>query len=216
VKRGVAPSIIAGDWGRLDDEARAAEAAGADWLHMDVMDGHFVPNITFGPDVVRSARRAVSVPFDTHLMIADPDRYLERFAEAGSDIISIHIEARPDPGATLRRIRDLGKKAGLVINPPTAFSAIEPYLGEIDLLLVMSVNPGFAGQSFMPEVLGKLSGARAWREQNGASFLLEIDGGIGPNTAAAAWQAGADVVVAGSAVMRQADYGAAIRSIREA
>jgi ribulose-phosphate 3-epimerase len=211
----VAPSIIAGDWGRLADCAQQVERAGADWLHLDVMDGHFVPNLTFGPDVVKAVRKVTKLPLDTHLMISEPGRYLERFALAGADLLSIHIEVCPDPSETLQAIRRLGVKAGLVLNPPTPFAAVEPYLSAIDLLLVMSVNPGFSGQSFIPTVLPKVEQAAAWRAQHDASFRIEMDGGIHSGTVKSAWNAGADVVVAGAAVMQKPDYAAAIRELKQ-
>lgn len=210
----VAPSIIAGDWGHLAECAQKAEQAGADWLHMDVMDGHFVPNITFGPDVVKAVRAVTTIPLDTHLMISEPGRYIERFAQAGADLLSIHIEVCPRPEPLLKAIRDLNVKAGLVLNPPTAFAAVKPYLHHIDLLLVMSVQPGFSGQSFIPGVLSKVEEAAAWRHEHGAQFKIELDGGINAATVKSAWRAGADVVVAGAAVMQSSDYAAAIRELK--
>jgi len=212
----VAPSLLSADFGRLADEVAAVEQGGADLLHLDVMDAHFVPNLTFGPVVIGAVRSATKLFFDTHLMMEEPHRYLKTFAKAGCDGLTIHVEAYPDPREILAEIRDLGLKAGLSVNPPTGFAAVEPYLDAVDLLLVMSVNPGFGGQSFMPEVLVKVERAAALKRERGLAFALEIDGGIGPDTAAAATRAGAEILVAGSAVFKQDDRARAIRSIRAA
>ncbi|MBI1407767.1 MAG: ribulose-phosphate 3-epimerase [Caulobacter sp.] len=198
----IAPSILASDFSRLGEECRAVEAAGADWLHIDVMDGHFVPNITLGPDVVKALRPHVSIPFDVHLMIAPVDPYLEAFREAGADLISVHPEAGPHLNRTLTRIRQLGAKAGVVFNPSTAPSVIEYMMDDIDLILVMSINPGFGGQSFMPSQLKKIERLRAMIDASGRDIELEVDGGVNPATARQCLDAGATALVAGSAVFK--------------
>jgi len=210
----VAPSILAADFSRLEEEIQAAEAAGADLLHLDVMDGHFVPNLTFGPFIVEAIRKLTSLPLDTHLMIENPDRYIERFAKNGAGILTIHIEASTGVRRDLKTIKDCGSKCGLVINPDTPLDRVTDYLADIDLLLVMSVFPGFGGQSFMPEVLGKVESAREIREKQGLSFAIEIDGGIDPETSIPAREAGADILVAGTAIFRSNDYADAIKAIR--
>ena len=198
----IAPSILAADFSRLGDEARAVQAAGADWLHVDVMDGHFVPNITVGPDVVRAIKRHVSIPLDVHLMIRPADPYLEAFRKAGADIISVHPEAGPHLDRSLRRIRELGAKAGVVLNPATPVEAIEWVMGDIDLILVMSVNPGFGGQAFIASQLGKIERLRALIHASGADIILEVDGGVTADTAPLCLKAGADALVAGTAVFK--------------
>ncbi len=212
----IAPSILAADFGRLAEEVRAAEAAGADWIHVDVMDGRFVPNITLGPPIVKAIRAATTLPVDVHLMIVEPERYLDDFAGAGADMLSVHVEASPHLHRTLQHIRTLGKRAGVVLNPSTSEEAIRYVLDVVDLVLVMSVNPGFGGQEFLPEVLPKVRAIRRMIDESGRAIDLEIDGGIAPDTAALATAAGARVLVAGSAVFKHPSYGEAIALIRRA
>jgi ribulose-phosphate 3-epimerase len=212
----IAPSILSADLGRLADEIRDAEAGGADWIHVDVMDGRFVPNITLGPIVVAAARRATPLPLDVHLMIVEPERYVEAFAEAGADVISVHEEACVHLQRTLSQIRSLGKRAGVVLNPHTPESALDYVLDDVDLILVMSVNPGFGGQSFLPSVLPKLAALRKKIDGRGLSIDLEVDGGVAPPTARRVVEAGARVLVAGNAVFGKPDRAKAISELRAA
>ncbi len=210
----IAPSILAADFARLGEEARAVAAAGADWLHLDIMDGHFVPNISFGPAVVKALRREVAIPFDVHLMIAPADPYLAAFAEAGADLISVHPEAGPHLHRTLQTIRGLGKRAGVVLNPATPVQAVEHVLDLADLILVMTVNPGFGGQSFLESQLPKIAALRRMIDATGREIALQVDGGITAETAPRCIAAGADVLVAGTAVFGAPDYAAAITALR--
>ncbi len=212
----VAPSILSADLGRLAEEVQEVERGGADWIHVDVMDGRFVPNITLGPAIVKAIRRATSLPVDVHLMIVEPERYVEQFAEAGADVISVHVEASVHLQRTLAEIRRLGKRAGVVLNPHTPEEHLRYVLGDADLVLVMSVNPGFGGQAFLPQVLPKLAGLRRMIDEAGLDVDLEVDGGVSPETARQVVDAGARVLVAGSAVFGQPDRPAAIAAIRKA
>jgi ribulose-phosphate 3-epimerase len=210
----IAPSILAADFGRLAEEVRDVENAGADLVHVDVMDGNFVPNLTVGVDILRALRRTTSLPLDVHLMVADPDRHLEVFADAGADIITVHYEAAVHLQRTLHTIRRLGKRVGVALNPHTPESVLTYVLGDIDLVLVMSVNPGFTGQVFLPQVLPKITAIRDMVRTSGHDIRIGVDGGIEPKTVGLVTRAGADVLVAGAAVYRSANRRDAIESIR--
>ncbi|MBR0678438.1 ribulose-phosphate 3-epimerase [Roseomonas alkaliterrae] len=210
----IAPSLLAADFARLGEEVEAIAAAGADWLHLDIMDGHFVPNISFGPGLVKALRGRARIPFDVHLMIAPADPYLAAFAEAGADLISLHPEAGPHLHRSLQTIRALGKKAGVVLNPATPVEAVAHVLDLVDLILVMSVNPGFGGQSFIESQLPKIATLRRMIEAAGRPIHLQVDGGVTEATAPRCIEAGADVLVAGTAVFGRKDYAAAIAALR--
>ena len=211
----IAPSILSADFSRLAEEVKAVEEAGADWIHIDVMDGHFVPNLTIGPLVVASLRKETKLPFDVHLMIERPDDFLEPFARAGADIITVHVEACVHLHRTLQTIKQLGKKAGVALNPATPLCFLEPILNDVDLVLIMSVNPGFGGQKFIPSALDRIRQVRKWIEAWDLNIDLEVDGGINANTIAKVAAAGANVFVAGSAVFGQENYAQVIRTFRE-
>jgi ribulose-phosphate 3-epimerase len=210
----IAPSILSADFSRLGDEIRAVEAAGADYIHIDVMDGHFVPNITIGPLIVEAARRATSLPLDVHLMIEAPDRYIPDFAAAGADIIVMHAEAVHHLHRTVQLIKSLGKKAGVSLNPATPLNVLDYVIADLDLVLLMTVNPGFGGQSFIEACLPKIQALRAMLDRRGGEAELEVDGGVKASNIARIAHAGADVFVAGSAVFGSPDYAATIGEMK--
>ena len=213
--RRIAPSLLSADFARLGEEIRAVETAGADWIHVDVMDGHFVPNITFGPAVVAAARRATRLPLDVHLMITEPDRYVADFARAGASYISVHVETCAHLHRSVHLIRDAGARPGVVLNPATPVEALEWIIADVDLVLVMGVNPGFGGQAFIPSSLDKVRRLRRLITEKRLQTLIEVDGGVSAKTVGSIAAAGADVFVAGSAIFNSGDYPAAIRSLRE-
>ncbi|MBS0558645.1 MAG: ribulose-phosphate 3-epimerase [Proteobacteria bacterium] len=210
----IAPSVLAADFARLGEEVAAIEKAGADWLHLDVMDGHFVPNITFGPPLIKSLRRLTALPFDVHLMIAPVDPLLDDFIDAGADHILIHPEAGPHLHRSLQSIRARGKKAGVVLNPATPVESVACVLDIVDAIMVMTVNPGFGGQSFLPSMLPKIATLRGMIDAGGRPIALEVDGGVSAGTVRPILEAGADTLVAGTAVFGSADYAAAIAALR--
>jgi ribulose-phosphate 3-epimerase len=214
----VSPSILAADFARLGEEVRAVEAAGADLIHVDVMDGQFVPNITLGPDIVKALRKSTKVPLDLHLMIVDPDRFVEEFAKAGADLINVHVEAVPDLAKTVAHIRSLGKKAAVAVKPATPLDVVLPVLADLDMVLLMTVNPGFSGQKFIEGVVPKIQALRAEIERRQLDIDIQVDGGINPTTVAKVVTAGANVLVAGYGIYRapNGDYAAAIKALRTA
>lgn len=212
----IAPSILAADFRQLGAEIDAVERAGADWIHVDVMDGHFVPNLTLGPPVVEAIRKSTRLPLDVHLMMTNPERYIGDFAAAGADHILVHQETCPHLHAVLQDIRKHGARPGVVLNPATPLNLVEPVFADIEILLVMSVNPGFGGQKLIESTMDKVSEARRQRDERGLDFAIEVDGGIKVENAAQVTRAGADVLVVGTGIFAQSDYGATIAALRDA
>lgn len=210
----ISPSILNADFTRLADAVAALEAGGADWIHLDVMDGHFVPNLTFGPMLVGAIRRITRLPLDVHLMISEADSYLEPFREAGADLLTVHVEACPHLWRTLEKIRALGARPGVTLNPGTPLGALEPVLPLIDMVLVMSVEPGFGGQRFIPAACERIAQLAAWRGERNLDFMIEVDGGIDAATGRQVINAGADVLVIGQAIFQHADISGALATIR--
>ena len=211
----IAPSILSADFSKLGDEIKSVEEAGADWIHVDVMDGHFVPNITIGPLVVEAARRVTSLPIDVHLMIENPDRYIKDFAKAGADLISVQVEACVHLNRTIQMIKESGLRAGAVLNPSTPLSSIEWIIEQVDFIMIMSVNPGFGGQNFIPNSLDKVGALRKMIRDRGLATLIEIDGGVNEKTIKNLSDAGVDVFVAGSAIFKSPDYKKTIDKFRK-
>ena len=211
----IAPSILSADFSKLGDEIKAVETAGADWIHADVMDGHFVPNITIGPLVVEAVRRVTNLPIDVHLMIENPDNYISAFAEAGASYISVQVETCIHLNRTVQLIKDCGAHAGVVLNPSTPLASLEWVIEDVDYVLIMSVNPGFGGQAFIPSSLDKIKALRQQIQARGLSVLIEVDGGVNENTIAAIASAGADVFVAGSAIFGSKDYQKTVQRFRQ-
>ncbi len=212
----IAPSILSADFTRLGEEVRAVDAAGADWIHFDVMDGHFAPDITFGPLVAKAVKGVTNKPLDVHLMIENPDRYVEHFAKAGADYISVHVETQGHLNRTIQLIRNLGIRPGVVLNPSTSLTAVEWVLSEVDYVLIMSVNPGFGGQAFIPSSLEKIRALRAMIRDKGLSTIIQVDGGVNAKTIKEISNAGVDVFVAGSAIFGSDDYKKTIDGFKKA
>ena len=212
----IAPSILSADFSRLKDEVQAVEAAGADWLHVDVMDGHFVPNITIGPVVVECVRKVTKIPIDVHLMITDPDKYAPEFIKAGADWISVHPDTCPNPNATLNKIRDLGAKSSIAVNPDVPLKKVEGCFSDVDMVLMMTVFPGFGGQAFIPDVLPKIEEVRKRIDQSRSAILVEVDGGIKTDNIDRVCRAGGEVIVSGSGIFKTPNYTDTIRRMREA
>jgi ribulose-phosphate 3-epimerase len=210
----IAPSILSADFSQLKDEIQAVEAAGADWLHVDVMDGHFVPNLTIGPVVVESVRKVTEMPLDVHLMITDPDKYAPTFIKAGADWVSIHPETSADPHSSLKKIRELGAKASVAVNPDVPLGRVKACFADADMVLIMSVFPGFGGQAFIPEVMPKISELRALIDQRKLPLLIEVDGGIKADNIQLVVGAGAEIIVSGSGIFKTPDYTATMREMR--